>query len=60
VTSQADWPTYNGQIGGNRWSALDQIDKRNVTRLRPRWMYSLATTSQLEVTPVVVDTSTAA
>ena len=35
VTSQADWPTYNGQLGGNRFSALDQIDKRNVARLAP-------------------------
>src|SRR5262249_27665476 len=30
VTSQADWPTYNGQLGGNRYTALDQIDKSNV------------------------------
>jgi len=55
VTSQVDWPTYNGQIGGNRWSALDQIDKRNVTRLSPRWIYSLGDASRLEVTPVVVN-----
>jgi alcohol dehydrogenase (cytochrome c) len=55
VTSQVDWPTYNGHVGGNRWSALDQIGKRNVTRLAPRWTYSLADSSRLEVTPVVVD-----
>jgi len=55
VTSQADWPTYNGQLGGNRWSTLDQIDKRNVTRLAPHWTYSLAAASRLQVTPVVVD-----
>jgi len=55
VTSQADWPTYNGQMGGNRFSALDQIDTRNVSRLAPRWTYTLADASRLEVTPVVVD-----
>ena len=55
VTSQADWPTYNGQLGGNRFSALDQIDTRNVSRLAPRWTYTLADASRLEVTPVVVD-----
>ena len=55
MTSQADWPTYNGQLGGNRFSALDQIDKSNVTRLAPRWTYSLAAASRLQVTPVVVD-----
>jgi len=44
VTSQADWPTYNGQIGGNRYSALDQIDKRNVTRFTGtlRWDTEMA------------------
>ena len=34
VTSQADWPTYHGQYGGNRFSALDQIDKTH--RRAPR------------------------
>ena len=38
VTSQADWPTYHGQLGGNRYSTLDQIDKGNVARLAPRWI----------------------
>jgi alcohol dehydrogenase (cytochrome c) len=55
VTSQVDWPTYNGQVGGNRYSALDQIDKSNVARLAPRWVYSLGDSSRLEVTPVVVN-----
>lgn len=55
VTSQADWPTYNGQVGGNRFSTLDQIDKGNVARLAPRWVFTLSDTSRLEVTPVVVD-----
>lgn len=55
VTSQVDWPTYNGQVGGNRYSAVDQIDKSNVTRLAPAWVFNLPGTSRLEVTPVVVD-----
>jgi alcohol dehydrogenase (cytochrome c) len=55
VTSQVDWPTYNGQVGGNRYSTLDQIDKSNVARLAPRWVYSLGDSSRLEVTPVVVN-----
>ena len=41
VTSQADWPTYHGNVGGNRYSTLDQIDEGNVARLAPRWAYSL-------------------
>ncbi len=55
VTSQADWPSYNGHPGGNRYSTLDQIDKTNVARLAPKWTYPLAGASRLEVTPVVVD-----
>jgi alcohol dehydrogenase (cytochrome c) len=55
VTSDSDWPTYNGHVGGNRYSALDQITTGNVTRLAPRWVFTLADSSRLEVTPVVVD-----
>ncbi|MGH9162533.1 MAG: PQQ-binding-like beta-propeller repeat protein, partial [Vicinamibacteraceae bacterium] len=55
VTSQVDWPTYNGQIEGNRYSPVDQINKTNVARLAPAWVFTLPGTSRLEVTPVVVD-----
>jgi alcohol dehydrogenase (cytochrome c) len=54
VTSSTDWPTYNGDPGGNRHTALTQIDKQTVARLAPRWMYSLDDTGLLQVTPVVV------
>ena len=30
VTSQADWPTYHGERGGNRYSTVDQIDRTTV------------------------------
>jgi len=55
VTSDVDWPTYHGQLGGNRFTTLDQIHKGNVARLAPRWTYALGATSRLQVTPVVVD-----
>ena len=41
VTSQADWPTYHGDRGGNRYSPLDQINRGNVARLAPAWMFPL-------------------
>lgn len=53
VTSQTDWPTYHGQYSGNRYSALEQISKANVARLAPKWIFSLANTAPLQVTPVV-------
>jgi alcohol dehydrogenase (cytochrome c) len=55
VTSEKDWPTYNGDPGGNRYTTLTQINKTNVARLAPRWMASIPDAGQLQVTPVVVD-----
>ena len=49
-----DWPTYHGQLSGNRYSALDQITPRNVGRLAPRWSFPVPNARHLEVTPVVV------
>ncbi len=54
VTSQSDWPGYDGQPSGNRYTALRQIDKTNVGRLAPRWIFNMDDTTGLQVTPVVV------
>ena len=55
VTSETDWPSYNGDPGGNRYTTLTQIDKTNVARLAPKWMFTLPDAGQLQGTPVVVD-----
>lgn len=55
VTSQAGWPTYNGDIGGNRYTSATQIDKSNVTRVAPRWTFTVPNLSRLQTTPIVVD-----
>jgi alcohol dehydrogenase (cytochrome c) len=55
VTSEQNWPTYNGDPGGNRYTTLTQIDRTNAMRLAPRWVYSIPNSGQLQVTPVVVD-----
>lgn len=56
VTSQRDWPTYNGDIGGNRYTTVTQINKSNVARLGPRWTFQLpGITQQVQTTPLVVD-----
>ncbi len=54
VTSSTDWPGYNGDPGGNRYTTLNQITKANVARLGPKWVFTLPNTAHLEVTPVVV------
>jgi alcohol dehydrogenase (cytochrome c) len=54
VTSTVDWPGYNGDAGGNRYTKLTQITKANVARMAPKWTFSLPNTGRLQVTPVVV------
>jgi alcohol dehydrogenase (cytochrome c) len=55
VTSQTDWPAYDGGFGGNRYTALRQIDKTNVSRLVPRWIFAMDDATGLQTTPVVVN-----
>jgi alcohol dehydrogenase (cytochrome c) len=48
------WLTYNGNLGGNRFSPLAQINRENVEHLAPRWMFTLpGATRNLETTPLV-------
>ncbi len=49
-----DWPSYNGDYSGRRYSALDQINPENVRRLRAQWVFHSSNSDSLEVTPVVV------
>ena len=36
-----DWLTYNGNLSGNRYSPLKQINKTNVSKLTMKWSYSI-------------------
>jgi alcohol dehydrogenase (cytochrome c) len=49
-----NWPSYNGDYTGARYSSLTQITPSNVSRLAARWVFHPRTVSPLEVTPVVV------
>jgi alcohol dehydrogenase (cytochrome c) len=53
VTSQVDWSTYDGQLTANRFATLKQIDKTNVAKLKPRWIFSMPDTPSSEMTPLV-------
>ncbi len=55
VTSEVNWTTYNGDVGGNRFTTLTQIDRTNVKRVAPRWIFTMPGASGLEVTPIVSD-----
>ena len=50
-----DWPTYHGHLSGNRHSELREINTANVAQLGAKWMFPIADSNRLEVTPVVVD-----
>jgi PQQ-dependent dehydrogenase (methanol/ethanol family) len=66
-----EWPTYDGNLSGNRYSELTQINAANVSRLSLRWAFSIPLWSQflpdtpyyrenmryfgLETVPIVAD-----
>lgn len=50
--TRGDWPTYNGNLGGNRHSPLDQINVANARRLQLQWTWSTPYQG-LETTPLV-------
>ena len=59
-----EWPSYGGTPGGARYSALDQINKGNVSKLKVAWVHDngdasdgteLPTRSAFETTPLLVD-----
>jgi len=62
LTAPADWPTYNRDLAGTRFSPLTQINTENVGSLRQVWSYPLGrnqTTGDLgggsQFTPLVID-----
>jgi PQQ-dependent dehydrogenase (methanol/ethanol family) len=51
---RGDWPTYYGNLSGNRYSVLDQITPGNVSKLQLQWIFPIQY-QPLETTPLVVD-----
>src|SRR4051794_19413978 len=49
-----DWPSYNGDYTGRRFSGLKEINKSNVSQLRAAWVFHPGNTQRLEATPVVI------
>ena len=37
--AEGGWPQYAGEAGGDRYSALDQINRGNVAGLEVAWSY---------------------
>jgi quinoprotein glucose dehydrogenase len=55
-----DWPVYNGDFGATKYSPLKQINRENVAKLKPAWVYrcddmTLRPASTIECNPLVID-----
>src|SRR6059036_2252765 len=55
-----EWKVYGGDPAGTKYSGLDQINRTNVHRLKPVWIYrcddmKLQPASTIECNPIVVD-----
>jgi quinoprotein glucose dehydrogenase len=55
-----DWPGVGNDPGCSRYSALDQINRANVARLKPAWTYHTGELDRrpgktIECTPIVVE-----
>jgi quinoprotein glucose dehydrogenase len=64
VKSESDWPTYGNDPGGMRHSALSQINRENVGKLKVAWVFHTGDISDgldgrkrsaFETTPILVD-----
>jgi alcohol dehydrogenase (cytochrome c) len=49
-----NWPSYNGDYTGRRYSSLREINRSNVAQIRAAWVFHPGNTQRLEATPVVV------
>ena len=54
--TRQNWPHYGGTPRFWRYSALDQINRANVSRLAPAWIFETGETDGgLQSTPIVID-----
>jgi alcohol dehydrogenase (cytochrome c) len=51
----SNWPSYNGDYTGRRFTSLTQITPSNAESLRAQWAFHVPHSDSLEVTPVVVN-----
>jgi len=54
-STPSDWLTYSGSYQSHRFSQLDQINRQNVSQLRPAWIYQVRRAGVVETSPIVAD-----
>ena len=55
ASNNANWLMYGHSYDAQRYSALKQIDKKNVHRLVPVWSFQTGVLDGFECTPLVID-----
>src|SRR5437868_4664930 len=58
ASSPQDWPSVTNDKTGMRYSALEQINRQNVSRLQVAWMYhtgDAGSGTTIECTPLAID-----
>jgi quinoprotein glucose dehydrogenase len=48
------WPAYNGDVNGDHYSPLAQINRTNVTQLKIAWQFDTGEKGNLETNPLIV------
>lgn len=51
----ANWPVHGGSYTNQRFSSLDQINRENVGRLVPVWIYQTGLAESFVTTPLVIE-----
>src|ERR1700758_653654 len=49
-----DWPVYGGQLAGDHYSPLTQINRSNVSKLKVEWTFDTGEKGGLQTSPLVV------
>jgi glucose dehydrogenase len=64
ILAAQEWPFYAGDAGGTKYSPMKDINRENVSKLRPAWIFHTndvsdgsrwPTRSAFEATPLVID-----
>lgn len=50
----SDWPVYNGESTGDRFSPLTQVNRTNVKNLRLAWRFDVGAQGGLQTNPLIV------
>jgi quinoprotein glucose dehydrogenase len=48
------WPVYGGQLANDHYSALAQINRQNVSKLRRAWVFDTGEKGALQTSPLVI------